>query len=195
MVLELAVLLISDKWRDCDYSQFSKQLGKNPSADRWSSICTVLLWILPLVCGYLQIMTFRNTAMKFKYIVKNHKFTCVAGQLTEFGIVNLISWLDPVSGFWIGIVCLVWHIFQDIREEDEEDSDSHSKQVRSIGLQSSVGSSQQILGRSRAGTLRTAPTNVKSAVLASEISHFRSLIRPHKTRNPPQQGEGRVKRQ
>lgn len=59
-------------------------------------------------------------------IVKTHKFTCVAGQLTEFGIVNLISWLDPVSGFWISIVCLIWHIFQDIREE-EEDSDSPSK--------------------------------------------------------------------
>jgi len=71
-------------------------------------------------------MTFRNTAMKFKDIVKNHKFTCVAGQLTEFGLVNLISWLDPVSGFWIGIVCLIWHIFQDIREKNE-DSDSHSK--------------------------------------------------------------------
>lgn len=59
-------------------------------------------------------------------IVKTHKFTCVAGQLTEFGIVNLISWLDPVSGFCIGMVCLAWHIFQDIREE-EEDSDSPSK--------------------------------------------------------------------
>jgi len=59
-------------------------------------------------------------------IVKTHKFTCVAGQLTEFGVVNLISWFDPISGLGIGIVCLVWHIFQDIREKDE-DSDSHSK--------------------------------------------------------------------
>ncbi|MEG5115502.1 hypothetical protein QUB60_22705 [Microcoleus sp. A2-C5] len=64
--------------------------------------------------------------MKFKDIVKTHKFTCVAGQLTEFGVVNLISWLDPVSGFWISIVCLIWHIFQDIRQE-EKDSDSPSK--------------------------------------------------------------------
>jgi len=71
-------------------------------------------------------MTFRNTAMKFKDIVKTHNFTCVAGQLTEFGIVNLISWFDPISGLGIGIVCLVWHIFQDIRQE-EEDSDSPSK--------------------------------------------------------------------
>ncbi len=55
--------------------------------------------------------------MKFKDIVKTHNFTCVVGQLTEFGIVNLISWFDPISGFGIGIVCLVWHIFQDIREE------------------------------------------------------------------------------
>ena len=59
-------------------------------------------------------------------IVKTPKFTCVAGQVTEFGIVNFISWLDPVSGFCIGMVCLAWHIFQDIREE-EEDSDSDFK--------------------------------------------------------------------
>ena len=59
-------------------------------------------------------------------IVKTPKFTCVAGQVTEFGIVNFISWLDPVSGFCIGMVCLAWHIFQDIREE-EEHSDSPLK--------------------------------------------------------------------
>ena len=59
-------------------------------------------------------------------IVKTPKFTCVAGQLTEFSIVNLISWFDPISGLGIGIICLIWHIFQDIREE-EEDSDSDFK--------------------------------------------------------------------
>ncbi len=76
----------------------------------------------------LEIIEYREVSISqdFKDIVTTHKFTCVAGQLTEFGIVNLISWFDPVSGFCIGIVCLIWHIFQDIREE-EEDSDSDSK--------------------------------------------------------------------
>jgi len=68
----------------------------------------------------------KSLSQELTDIVKTPKFTCVVGQLTEFGVVNLISWFDPISGFGIGIVCLVWHIFQDIREE-EKDSDSHSK--------------------------------------------------------------------
>ena len=68
----------------------------------------------------------KSLSQELTDIVKTHKFTCVAGQLTEFSIVNLISWFDPISGFCIGMVCLAWHIFQDIREE-EEDSDSRSK--------------------------------------------------------------------
>ena len=102
--------------------QFKIMLALNPQ---------IQLFILLAFIEYAQLAIIESReesiSQEFKDIVKNHKFTSVAGQLTEFGIVNLISWLDPVSGFWIGIVCLIWHIFQDIREEEEEDSDSHSK--------------------------------------------------------------------
>jgi hypothetical protein len=102
--------------------QFKIILAQNPQ---------IQLFILLAFIEYAELESLESSkkslSQEFKDLVKTHKFTCVAGQLTEFGIVNLISWLDPVSGFWISIVCLIWHIFQDIREEDEEDSDSHSK--------------------------------------------------------------------
>ena len=102
--------------------QFKIILALNPQ---------IQLFILLAFIEYAQLEIIESReesiSQEFKDIVKNHKFTSVAGQLTEFGIVNLISWLDPVSGFWIGMVCLIWHICQDIREEEEEDSDSPSK--------------------------------------------------------------------
>ena len=101
--------------------QFKIILAQNPQIQLW----ILLAFIEDAELESLELSK-KSLSQEFKNIVKTHKFTCVAGQLTEFGIVNLISWLDPVSGFWIGIVCLVWHIFQDIREE-EQDSDSHSK--------------------------------------------------------------------
>ncbi len=101
--------------------QFKIILAQNPQ---------IQLFILLAFIDYAQLesldLSEESISHPLKDIVKSHKFTCVAGQLTEFGLVNLISWFDPVSGFCIGIVCLVWHIFQDIREE-EEDSDSPSK--------------------------------------------------------------------
>jgi len=90
----------------------------------------IQLFILLAFIEYAQLdnLELREKSLSHELtdIVKTYKFTCVAGQLTEFSIVNLISWFDPISGLGIGIVCLVWHIFQDIREE-EEDSDSPSK--------------------------------------------------------------------
>lgn len=101
--------------------QFKIILAQNPQIQLW----ILLAFIEDAELEILE-SSKKSLSQEFKNIVTTHKFTCVAGQLTEFGIVNLISWLDPVSGFWIGIVCLVWHIFQDIREE-EKDSDSPSK--------------------------------------------------------------------
>ncbi|MEG4230222.1 hypothetical protein QUA35_29500 [Microcoleus sp. N9_B2] len=101
--------------------QFKIILAQNPQIQLW----ILLAFIEDAELEILE-SSKKSLSQEFKDIVKTHKFTCVAGQLTEFGLVNLISWLDPVSGFWIGIVCLIWHIFQDIREE-EKDSDSHSK--------------------------------------------------------------------
>ena len=170
--------------------QFKIILAQNPQ---------IQLFILLAFIEYAELENLESSkkslSQEFKDIVKNHKFTSVAGQLTEFGIVNLISWLDPVSGFGIGIVCLFGIFSRILGKKTKKTAIVTPNRFAASECESSVGSSQQILGRSRAGTLRTAPTNVKSAVLASERSHGRSLIRPHKTRNPPQQGEGRVKRQ
>ncbi|MEG4459009.1 hypothetical protein [Microcoleus sp. N9_A1] len=101
--------------------QFKIILAQNPQ---------IQLFILLAFIEYAELEILESSkkslSQEFKNIVTTHKFTCVAGQLTEFGIVNLISWFDPISGLGIGIVCLIWHIFQDIREE-EKDSDSPSK--------------------------------------------------------------------
>lgn len=102
--------------------QFKILLAQNPQVQ----LFILLAFIEDTQLDNLELSE-KSLSHELTDIVKNHKFTCVAGQLTEFGIVNLISWLDPISGLGIGIVCLIWHIFQDIREEDEEDSDSHSK--------------------------------------------------------------------
>ena len=102
--------------------QFKIILAQNPQIQ-------LLILLACIEYAQLEIIESREESISqdFKDIVTTHKFTCVAGQLTEFGIVNLISWFDPVSGLGIGIICLIWHIFQDLSEEDEEDSDSHSK--------------------------------------------------------------------
>ena len=49
------------------------------------------------------------------------KLVLVSSQLGEFSIVNIISWFDPVSGFWVGFCFFVWHLVQALIEEREED--------------------------------------------------------------------------
>ncbi|MCL1471334.1 hypothetical protein [Argonema antarcticum] len=53
----------------------------------------------------------------------NQKLILVSSQVGEFGIVNIIGWFDPVSGFCVGFCFFLWHLVQALiaeRKEGEE---------------------------------------------------------------------------
>lgn len=49
------------------------------------------------------------------------KLILLSSQIGEFSIVNIISWFEPVSGFWIGFCFFLWHLVQALIAEREED--------------------------------------------------------------------------
>lgn len=78
----------------------------------------IQLFILLAFVSYSQHQS-REILEKPKF--PKHKLILVSSQVSEFSIVNIISWFDPVSGFWVGFCFFVWHLVQALIEEREED--------------------------------------------------------------------------
>ncbi len=49
------------------------------------------------------------------------KLILVSSQVGEFSIVNIIGWIDPISGFWIGFCFFLWHLAEALIEEEKSD--------------------------------------------------------------------------
>ncbi|MFB2923572.1 hypothetical protein [Aerosakkonema funiforme] len=77
----------------------------------------IQLFILLAFVSYSQ---HQSIEIQPKTKFTKQKLILVGSQVGEFGIVNIIGWFDPVSGFCVGFCFLLWHLVQVLIAEREE---------------------------------------------------------------------------
>lgn len=78
----------------------------------------IQLVILLAVVSYSQ---HQNIEVQPKAKLTKHKLILISSQIGEFSIVNIIGWIDPVSGFWVGFCFFLWHLVQASIAERKDD--------------------------------------------------------------------------
>lgn len=78
----------------------------------------IQLVILLAVVSYSQ---HQSIEVQPKNELTKHKLIVISSQIGEFSIVNIISWFDPVSGFWVGFCFFLWHLVQASIAERKDD--------------------------------------------------------------------------
>ena len=76
---------------------------------------------LVILLAFVSYSQQQSLEIQPKTKLTKHKLILVTSQVGEFGIVNIIGWFDPISGFWIGACFFLWHLVQALIEEREED--------------------------------------------------------------------------
>lgn len=80
----------------------------------------IQLFILLALISYSQ---YQSIKVQQKDKLTKRKLIRVSSQLGEFSIVNIVSWFDPFSGFWVGFCFFLWHLVQVLIAEKEEDKE------------------------------------------------------------------------
>lgn len=75
----------------------------------------IQLFILFALIAYSQ---YKSIEIQPKPKFTKQKLIRVSSQVGEFSIVNIISWFDPILGFWVGSCFFLWHLVEVWREEN-----------------------------------------------------------------------------
>jgi len=76
---------------------------------------------LLILLAFVSYSQHQRLEVQPKTKLTKHKLILVSSQVGEFWMVNIIGWIDPVSGFCVGFCFFLWHLVEVLIEEREED--------------------------------------------------------------------------
>lgn len=76
---------------------------------------------LVILLDFVSYSQHQSMKIQPKSKLTKQKLIVLSSQVGEFLLVNIIGWLDPVSGFWVGFCFFLWHLVKASIAQKKED--------------------------------------------------------------------------